>query len=74
MFKTLKSKLLAGSAVVASAVSGVVSAAIPVAASTAITDLQTDALGMIDLFWPVIGAITVGFILIKLFKRGGSKV
>lgn len=49
-------------------------AAVPVAASTAITEIQTDGLAMVDLLWPVIGALTVAFVLIKIFKKGGNKV
>lgn len=49
-------------------------AALPTAATEAFTNLKTDALSLIDLVWPVVGAITVGFVLISLFKRGASKV
>lgn len=51
-------------------IGSVASAAVPVAASTALTDLSTDGLAMIDLIWPVVAAITIGFVLIRLFKRG----
>ncbi|MBS0356647.1 MAG: hypothetical protein JSR83_22405 [Proteobacteria bacterium] len=49
-------------------------AALPTAATEAFTNLKADALSLIDLVWPVVGAITVGFVLISLFKRGASKV
>lgn len=49
-------------------------AALPAAATSAFNDLKTDGLSLIDLVWPVVGAITVGFVLITLFKRGASKV
>lgn len=49
-------------------------AALPAAATAAFNDLKTDGLSLIDLVWPVVGAITVGFVLIGLFKRGASKV
>lgn len=49
-------------------------AALPAAATSAFNDLKTDGLSLIDLVWPVVGAITVGFVLIGLFKRGASKV
>lgn len=49
-------------------------AALPAAATSAFNDLMTDGLSLIDLVWPVVGAITVGFVLITLFKRGASKV
>lgn len=53
---------------------GTAHAAIPVAASTAITDLQTDAVAMTDLFWPVIGTLTAIFVLMRIFKRGSNKI
>jgi major coat protein len=49
-------------------------AALPLAATTAFTDLQTDGLALIDLAWPAVIAITIGFIIIKLFKRSANKV
>jgi hypothetical protein len=53
---------------------GVAAAELPAAATTAITSIQTDGLAVIDAMWPVIAAIVVGFVIIKLFKRGASKV
>ncbi|MGZ6005444.1 MAG: major coat protein [Candidatus Saccharimonadales bacterium] len=49
-------------------------AALPAVVGTTITGIQTDGLALIDLVWPVVGAIIGGFILIKLFKRGASKI
>jgi hypothetical protein len=49
-------------------------AALPTAATAAMTQLEDDADALITAAWPVIAAVTVGFIIIKLFKRGGSKV
>lgn len=57
-----------------SAAATVAQAALPAAAETAMTAVQTDGLLMVDEVWPVVGAITTAFILIKLFKRGASKV
>lgn len=48
-------------------------AELPAAATTALTAVQTDGLAMIDAGWPVLGAIVVGFVLMKLFKRVVSK-
>ena len=52
------------------AVTAVAHAALPAAATTAFTTIQEDGLDLIDLAWPVAIAITGGFILLKLFKRG----
>ena len=64
----------AGLAAGASMVAVQAQAALPAAATSAFNDLKTDGLSLIDLVWPVVGAITVGFVLITLFKRGASKV
>ncbi len=48
------------------------SAALPTAAGTAFTSLQTDVLALIDLAWPPMIAITVGFIILRMFKRAAS--
>jgi hypothetical protein len=49
-------------------------AALPLGATTAFSTVQTDALELIDLAWPVVIAVTSGFILVKLFKKAASKV
>ena len=49
-------------------------AALPAVVGTTLTGIQTDGLALIDLIWPVVGAVTGGFILFKLFKRGSSKI
>ena len=51
-----------------------VHAALPLVVGTTLTDIQVDSLALIDLLWPVVGVITGGFILIKIFKRGSSKI
>ena len=56
------------------ALTGPVFAAVPAVVGTTLTEIQTDALAVIDLVWPVVLAIMGGFILIKLVKRGGSKI
>lgn len=47
-------------------------AALPVAATTAFTDLQTDALALVDLAWTALIPITIAFIILRLFKRAAS--
>jgi Phage major coat protein, Gp8 len=53
---------------------GLAMAELPAVVGTTLTGLQTDGLALIALVWPVVGAIIGGFILIKLFKRGASKI
>lgn len=49
-------------------------AALPDGAATAFTTLQTDALALLDLAWPVVIAVTVGFIILKMFKKASGKI
>lgn len=49
-------------------------ATLPTAATDAITEIGDLADLLITAFWPVVGAVTVGFVLFKLFKRGSNKV
>lgn len=50
------------------------SAALSTEIGTGLTAIQTDALALVDLVWPVVVAVTGAFIIFKLFKRGVSKV
>jgi len=67
-----KKALAAGAALMASA--GSAMAALSTEIGTGLTAIQTDALALVDLVWPVVVAITGAFIIFKLFKRGVSKV
>lgn len=49
-------------------------AALPDGVSTGFTQLQTEALAMADLAWPVVIALTISLILFKLYKRYIAKV
>jgi len=48
-------------------------AAVPTVASTAVTDLVTDTGTFIDSLWGIVAIVVVGFIWMKLFKKGASK-
>ena len=48
-------------------------AALPASVGTSMSEVQTDGLALIDLAWPVLTAITVGIVIMKLFKRAVSK-
>lgn len=54
-------------------VSGMVHAAVPTEASAAVTELITDAGTFIGSLWPLLVAVVVGFIFMKIFKKGVSK-
>lgn len=56
------------------AVPMVAMAEIPAAVSTGITALQTDALAMLDLVWPVIIAVVGVLIVMKYFKKAANKI
>jgi hypothetical protein len=47
-------------------------AALPAAATAGLTTLETDVLALVDAIWPVMVAITVAFILLRVFKRGAN--
>lgn len=49
-------------------------AALPAGVATAMGTLETDGLALIDLVWAPVAALVVGFIIIKLFKRGAKQV
>ena len=49
-------------------------AALSTEIGTGLTGIQTDALALVDLVWPVVIAVTSAFIVFKLFKRGVAKV
>jgi len=48
---------------------GSANAALPAAATTAFTDLQTDALALVDLAWTAAIPITIAFVILGMFKR-----
>ena len=53
---------------------GIAAAALSTEVGTAITGLQTDALALVDLVWPMVAAVSVAFVIFKLYKRGINKV
>jgi hypothetical protein len=72
--KTKKLKLIQLAAIAAGGIaSGVASAALPTGATAAFTALETDGMALIDAAWPVVTALTVGFIIIGLFKKAAAK-
>lgn len=48
-------------------------AAVPTEAGTAVTELVTDAGTFIGSLWPLLVAVVVGFIFMKIFKKGVSR-
>ncbi|AEG02557.1 major coat protein [Methylomonas methanica] len=70
----MKNFLKNGGLVLAGSVLGVsgANAALPAAATTAFTDLQTDALSLVDLAWTAAIPITIAFIILRMFKRAAS--
>lgn len=49
-------------------------ATLPTEATDAITLIGTDGLALQLAIWGPLATITVGFIIMKLFKRGGNKI
>ena len=73
MLKTLKGKASVASGILLASIASA-HAALPTAATDAITGIGTDGLALIDAVWVPVAAVTTGFILIKLFKRGSGKI
>lgn len=48
-------------------------AAVPTEASGAVTGLVTDATTFIGSLWPLVIAVVVGLLFMKLFKKGTSR-
>lgn len=69
--KLYGSRIAAGSVVLLGSVTAA-HAELPAAASTAFTDLQTDALALVDLAWTAAIPITIAFIILRMFKRAAS--
>ncbi|MCZ4294503.1 MULTISPECIES: major coat protein [Vibrio] len=72
MFKNKNSKALL--AVALMTVAGASSAALPAEAQTAMDSVNTFVTDILAAVWPIVAAATVGFVGIKLFKKGASKV
>lgn len=53
---------------------GAAQAEVPAAVGTTLTSVQTDALAVIDLVWPVVLTVIGAFLLLKVTKRALSKV
>lgn len=52
---------------------GTAEAALNAGVATGFTSLQSDALELVDLVWPVTIAVTVAFIILGLFKKAAGK-
>lgn len=74
LMRSKGAKLQAAVVACAFVVSTNVQAALPAWASTSVATAQADALSFIDLIGPAVAAVTVGFLLIKIFKRGTNKI
>lgn len=53
---------------------GSVHAALPTEATNAFTALSGNVTDIFAAIWPIVAAVTGGFVLISLFKKGASKV
>lgn len=49
-------------------------AALPAAIGTSLTAVETDGLALADLVWPVLISLFGATLIMKLFKRFGSKI
>lgn len=70
----LRNKIVAVSAAIGGGLSTMANAALPTGIDTSLAAVQTDALAMADLVWPVVIALFGSVVLFKLFKRYASKI
>lgn len=68
--KYLKTKLAVAASVMGASVAN---ADLPEGVTGAFTTIQTDGLALIDLAWPVLIAVTGGFIIMGLFKKAAKR-
>lgn len=71
--KNVIAKLSVASALVMG-VSSSAFAELPAAVATGITLVETDGLALQALIWGPLIAITAGFVVMKLFKRGANRI
>lgn len=71
MLKSIQSKIALGVSLALTA--GVASAALPADAQAAIDSVATFVTDILAAVWPIATALTVGFVGIKLFKKGANK-
>lgn len=69
MFKSTKTQFLVLLSLVTAMAASTAHAALPQGATDAMTALATDSASMIDQAWPVVISVTIGFAIIRLFKR-----
>lgn len=74
LLRTKAVKLKIAISAVAFVLSTNVHAAVPTWASTAVTNAQADGVAFIELIGPAVAAVAIGFLLIKIFKRGTNKI
>lgn len=67
-----KSTLLMG--VMSAVLTSPAFAALDAGIATGLSEIQTDALQLQGLLWPVVITITAGFVMFKIFKRGANKI
>lgn len=53
--------------------SGMAAAAVPVEVTAAFATITDTATGVLALVWPIAVTLTVGFVGLKLFKKGANK-
>ncbi len=69
----MKKGVVTGLGVLLSMGAGVASAALPTEATTAFTDLGGAVTDTLAAVWPLAAAVMVGFVTLKLVKKGVNK-
>jgi len=68
----LQQKLLAGAGLL-TGVAASAHAALPAEATAAFGEISGSVTDVLAVIWPIVAAVTGGFVLIKLFKKGANK-
>ncbi|MFZ2973583.1 MAG: major coat protein [Ferribacterium limneticum] len=63
-----------GVVVFSTVAAGAAQAALPTEATAAFTSIQSSVTEILAAIWPIVAAVTGGFVLIGLFKKGAGKV
>jgi len=66
-------KIKSGLLVVLAGIAGSAAAAVPAEVTAAFASISETAAGTLALVWPIAVTLTVGFVGLKLFKKGANK-
>lgn len=72
--KNMLKKVTGGLVAIGSTLMTAAHAALPTGIDTALATVQSDALSLADIVWPIVIALFGSVVMFKLFKRYASKI